>query len=187
MRTGSVAGVAVMRENRLAGVTRKNGLLLVENIAPQVPMTFDIDPERLPPDALARATHRRIVVPRRAIGLVALDVVHFRPRQIRVTGPDGADLPVGTVLIAQPSGEQVLVGFEGLVDFNTEGGDTRIERHYEGGARCVVDTADLSALPDGAVAQRACRIELNAEIVARDPAGGKRAAPRGRAVGGRRR
>ena len=187
VRTGKVAGVTVMRENRLAGVTRKNGVLLVENIAPQVPLTFDIDPEKLPSDALARATHRRIVVPRRAIGLVALDVVHFRPRPIRVTGPDGADLPVGTVLIAQPSGEQVMVGFEGLVDFNTEGGDTRIERIYEGGARCVIDTGDLAALPATVVPQRACRIELNAEIVARDPVGGKRGDSRGRASGGRRR
>lgn len=170
VRTGSVGGVTVLRENRIAGVTAKDGLLLIENIAPQVPLTFDIDAEKLPNDALARATHRRVLVPRKAIGLVSLDVVRYRPRQVRVMGPDGVNLPVGTMLIAQPSGEQLMVGFDGLVDFNAEGGDSRVERPLESGARCVVDLSGLSTIPDGgAVPGYACRIEIPSELVSRDP------------------
>ncbi|MFM5885439.1 MAG: fimbria/pilus outer membrane usher protein [Novosphingobium sp.] len=182
VRTGRVGGVTVMRENRLAGVTRKDGLLLVENIAPQVPLTFDIDPEKLPADALARATQRRVLVPRRAIGLVALDVVRFRPRQLRLTGPDGVDLPVGTALVARPSGEPLMVGFDGLVDFNSAGGDTQIERPLDGGVRCVVDLALTLAAAGDAPATYACRIELPSAIVRGDTP------PRGTSLrGGRRR
>jgi outer membrane usher protein len=184
VRTGRVGGVTVLRENRTAGVTAGNGLLLVENIAPQVPLTFDIDPEKLPADALARATHRRVLIPRKAIGLVALDVVRFRPRQVRVTGPDGAGLPVGTGLIARPSGELVMVGFDGLVDFNADGGDIRLERQFEGGALCVFDMRLLPAAASDQTPSLSCRIELPSEIVARDPAPRKGA---GRPGAGRRR
>lgn len=174
VRTGRIGGVTVLRENRLAGVTRSNGLLLVENIAPQVPLTFDIDPDKLPADALARATHRRVLVPRKAIGLVALDVVRFRPRQVRVTGPDGIALPVGTVMVAQPSGEVLMVGFDSLIEVNSEGGDLRIERQFDNGTRCVVELAALRTAAPDQVPSHACRVELPSEFVARDPAGDRR-------------
>ncbi|MDE2434654.1 MAG: fimbrial biogenesis outer membrane usher protein [Sphingomonadales bacterium] len=179
VRTGRVGGVTVLRENRLAGVTTRKGLLLVENVAPQVPLTFDIDPEKLPADALARATHRRVLVPRKAIGLVALDVIRFRPRAVRIAAPDGTPLPVGLQLIARPSGEPVYVGFDGLIDFNSEGGDTRVERQFDDGARCVVDTGGIATAPPDTVPTLTCRMELPTEIVGRDvPRRGRIAAAR---------
>jgi len=169
VRTGRVGGVTVLRENRLAGVTKANGVLLVENIAPQVPLTFDIDPEKLPADALARATHRRVLVPRKAIGLVALDVVRFRPRQVRITAPDGSNLPVGTMLVAQPSGEALMVGFDSLVEYNSAGGDFRIERLFQNGARCVADLRAVQGAAGDEAQTLTCRIELPIEFVAKDP------------------
>lgn len=173
VRTGSVAGVTVMRENRDAGKTSRNGVLLVENITPQVPLTFDIDPEKLPAHALARQTQRRVLVPRRAVGLVALDVIRYAPRPVRVTAPDGTDLPVGTVLIAQPSGDTVMVGFDGLIDFNAEGGDRTLHRPLDGNMHCVFDMGDLVAVPADQAVQRVCRLELRSEFVSRDAGPGK--------------
>lgn len=172
VRTGKVDGVTVLRENRVAGVTKGKGLLLVENIAPQVPLTFDIDPDKLPADALARATQRRIEVPRKAVGLVLLDVIRFRPRTVRATYPNGDSLPAGTVLIAMPSGEQTMVGFDGMIDFNVEGTDRRLEQRLDGGMTCIFDMGDVAATPADQIPQRACRLEMRSEFVARDPASG---------------
>ena len=149
VRTGAISGVTIMRENRLAGVTAHNGLLLVENIPTQVPITFDVDPDKLPADALARDTRKRIIVPRGAVGLVALDVVRFSPRQIRLIGPDGAAVAAGTVIKALPSGELSMVGFDGVVDYNAGGNDRRLVVSGDAGPLCVaeIDPATLMAAP----------------------------------------
>lgn len=186
VRTGKVDGVTVLRENRVAGVTKGKGLLLIENIAPQVPLTFDIDPDKLPSDALARATQRRIEVPRKAVGLVFLDVIRFRPRSVRATDPNGVSLPAGTVLVAMPSGEQTMVGFDGMIDFNVEGTDRRLEQRLDGGMTCVFDMGDVAAAPADQTPQRACRLEMRTEFVTRDPARGKGGARRAGAIGRRR-
>ena len=139
VRTGRIDGVAVRRENRSAGVTAHGGLLLIENIPEQVPISFDIDADKLPADALARDTHRSIIVPRRSVGLVRLDVVHFVPRQIRLVKPDGMPLIAGLLLKALPSGEETITGFDGLVDFNEGGADRRIAAMGDGENACIAD------------------------------------------------
>ncbi|WP_296675253.1 fimbria/pilus outer membrane usher protein [Novosphingobium sp.] len=187
VRTGKVAGVTVLRENRAAGVTKKGGLLLVENITPQVPLSFDIDPDKLPVNALARDTHRRVLVPRRAIGLVSLDVIRFAPRQVRITGPTGVNLPVGTILLAQPSGDQMMVGFDGLVDFNAEGGDTQLDQILDGGSHCVASIKPIAVAATDEIAVVACRIEIKAEFAARSPNNPNRPAVPGRGKGAGRR
>ena len=144
VRTGKVAGITVMRENRLAGITTGKGYLLVENIPAQVPVNFDVDADKLPADALARDTRKRIVIPRRAVGLVALDVIRFVPRPIRVTGPDGEPLAAGTLLQALPSGEPMMAGFDGVVDFNAGSSDRRLVVPGPGGPFCIAEI-DLSS------------------------------------------
>ncbi|MDP3675168.1 MAG: fimbria/pilus outer membrane usher protein [Novosphingobium sp.] len=174
VRTGTIDGITIMRENRPAGVTARKGLLLVENIPAQVPITFDIDADKLPADALARDTRKRITVPRRAVGLVMLDVVRFVPRQIRIAGPDGQPLAPGTILQALPSGEQLMSGFDGVVDFNAGGSDRQLAVSGPGGSFCVADI-DLPAL--GSVGDELpefdCRVAMR-EVIAQadtEPAG----------------
>lgn len=167
VRTGNVDGITIMRENRPAGVTARKGLLLVENIPAQVPITFDVDADKLPADALARDTRKRIVVPRRAVGLVMLDVVRFVPRPIRIAGPDGEPLAAGTILQALPSGEQLMSGFDGVVDFNAGGSDRQLVVAGPGGPFCVADI-DLSAF--GSAGDQLPEFECRAampEVIAR--------------------
>lgn len=174
VRTGTVGGITVLRENRAAGVSSRKGLLLIENITPQVPLTFDVDPDKLPGDALARQTHRRMIIPRHAVGLVALDVVRFRPQPVRLTGIDGAPLAAGLVLVAEPSGEQVMVGFDGIIDFNAEGRDRRLLLVNGDNRVCAVeiDPARIVMQPNAeTVPSFACRIGVPAVIA-------KAAAPR---------
>ena len=178
VRTGRIDGIAVKRENRSAGVTAHGGLLLIENIPAQVPISFDIDADKLPADALARDTHRSIIVPRRAVGLVRLDVVHFVPRQIRLVKPDGTPLIAGLLLKALPSGEATMTGFDGVVDFNQGGTDRRIAAMGDGENACIADIelaeiaprADPEALP-----QFVCR-QSTRDLIAEQIFGGRRKA-----------
>ena len=161
VRTGKVEGITVLRENRPAGVTSRRGLLLVDNIPAQVPLSFDIDPDKLPATAMARATHRLMTVPRRAVGLVDLDVVRFVPRPIRLIGIDGAPLAAGSVVVAQPSGERTMVGFDGVIDFNAAGDDRWVSlvRGDEPACFAEIDPLALAAADTAeAPPQFACRL-----------------------------
>jgi outer membrane usher protein FimD/PapC len=176
VRTGRIDGIAVMRENRPAGVTAHKGLLLVENIPAQVPVTFDIDPDKLPADALARDTRKRVVVPRGAVGLVDLDVLRFVPRQIRIAGPDGQPLAPGTLLQALPSGEQLMAGFDGVVDFNAAGSDRRLAVLGESGPLCVADIDLAASAPSGdELPAFACRKDLSGIVAQASPQSRSRA------------
>jgi outer membrane usher protein len=171
VRTGNVNGVTVLRENRPAGVTAHKGLLLVENIPAEVPITFAVDPDALPTNAMARSVIRRVIVPRRAVGLVTMDVIRFRPHAVRLTGIDGNPLPAGAVLVARPSGEPVMVGFDGIIDFNVEGRDEMLELPaVAGGLGCTV-SLDLKALaklaPDAGAPTYPCRPAPQTELAAR--------------------
>jgi hypothetical protein len=75
-----------------------------------------------------------------------MDVIRFRPHRVRLTGIDGARLPAGALLVARPSGEPVMVGFDGIIDFNVEGRDETLEMPaIAGGLGCTV-SLDLKAL-----------------------------------------
>ena len=138
VRTGKVAAVPIMRENRPAGVTGKNGLLLVENIPAQVAIGFDVDADKLPHDALARDVKKRVIIPRGSVGLVALDVIRFVPRQVRVVDTAGRPLPAGLLARAVPSAEASLVGFEGVIEVNAGSGDRQLEIG-SGEIACVIE------------------------------------------------
>lgn len=149
VRTGRVGGVAITREDRPAGKTGKGGVLLVEDIPPQVPINFDVEADKLPHDALARDVKKRVVIANGSIGLVALDVIRFLPRQVRLVDGGGAPIPAGTPLRAVPSEEPGVVGFDGMAEINAGAGDTRLIVGSPAN-RCVVELGaiDLERLPE---------------------------------------
>ncbi|WP_423141340.1 fimbria/pilus outer membrane usher protein [Parablastomonas sp. CN1-191] len=136
VRAGNVGGITVMRENRLAGKTNGKGLLLIDDIPGYVPISYDIDADKLPADVLARRTQLRVTIPRRAVGLVAMDVLRYVPWSIRLLGADGMPLPAGTMLVARPSGESIIVGFDGMAEINRDGPDRVFELDNGTGAIC---------------------------------------------------
>ncbi len=148
--TGEVDGVTILRENRSAGATSRGGVLLVENIPSNAPVSIDVDAKKLPIDALARATFRRISVPSRAVGLVEIDVVQFRPVMRRVVDSAGDPLPAGLPVVAEPSGERTMIGYDGLVEINAAERSGRLVVG-RGADRCEVDlrTAHVADEADG--------------------------------------
>jgi outer membrane usher protein len=126
VRTGRVGGIPITRENQLVGTTDKNGLLLVQNIPAQATIKIDVDADKLPADALVRETTKLIRVPRRAVALVEIDTVRFRPVLRRLVDAGGQPLPAGLPVRALPSGESGMLGFDGLVEINAGAVPTRL-------------------------------------------------------------
>lgn len=145
VRTGTVGGVTVTRENRNAGMTDGHGRLLVENVTPLVPMQFDIDPDLLPVDAVAKATYKRVIVSRGGVSLVDLDVTAHRSQLIRLVDALGQPLPAGTRVVAGPSDTSYMVAFDGLVDFNVLSGDETLAIEPQGGGRCEIALPEFGA------------------------------------------
>lgn len=123
VRAGDVAGVPIKLENRLIGKTDRRGRLLVQNLRPMVTQHIDVDGTKLPADAVVLTSRHVVSVPTRAIGLVEIDAVYFRPVYVKVIDPSGAALAAGLPAMAMPSRRETLIGFDGLLEFNTASGD----------------------------------------------------------------
>ncbi|MDR7101351.1 fimbria/pilus outer membrane usher protein [Croceicoccus sp. BE223] len=156
VKTGSVAGVTVTREHRLAGVTDRKGRLLVEEVTPMVPIQFDIDPEKLPDEAVARSTYKRVAIVPGAVGRVDIDVRAWRSVPLLVAEADGTVLPLGTKLTAA-SGDSYMVAYDGLMDFNRLSADRKLEAKLADGRQCEIAVPPLSDTPGIAQALATCR------------------------------
>ena len=157
VKTGSVPGVAIKLENRVIGKTDSRGHLLIQNIPALVPMHVDVDTEKLPADALVRRARHIVSVPQRAVALVDMDVTRFRPVLRKLVDAAGAPLDAGLPITAAPSGEESLVGFDGMAEINAAGGDQRLIVGPPG-RNCIVDLPDADAIENGD-APLVCRTE----------------------------
>lgn len=157
VRTGNVANVAIKLENQPAGKTNDKGRLLVENLPALTPLHIDVDSENLPAEATVRRARHVIAVPRRAVALVEMDVRAFRPVLRQIVDGNGSPLEAGSLVVATPSGERSLLGFDGIAEMNALGGDRRLDIGPTGRG-CVVELPDADELENG-TAPLVCRIE----------------------------
>ncbi|MDN3646904.1 fimbria/pilus outer membrane usher protein [Pontixanthobacter aestiaquae] len=171
VQTGKVGGITVTRENREAGVTDSKGRLLVEDLTPLVPVQFDLDPDKLPFDAVARSTYRRVVVSRGAVASVKLDVDAYRSQLIKLVDPGGRPLRVGSQLMAEPSGTPYSVAFDGLIDFNALSGDESLTLQQRGGGSCTIRLPEMGDDNFDIPEARADCMELDIATATPQPAG----------------
>jgi outer membrane usher protein len=177
VRSGTVPDVAIKLENRVVGRTNRRGRLLVENLLPLVPMHVDVDTEQLPAEAMVRQAKHVIAVPRRAVALVAMDVIAFRPVLRKIVDGAGNPVQAGLAVTAAPSGEGSLIGFDGMAEINAAGGDRRLLIGPPGRG-CAVDLPDAVAL-ETEETPLVCRVET---IAGAQPAEDRRAGKRRRPV-----
>lgn len=144
VRAGGVAGIPVKLENRFVGKTDRRGRLLVQNLRTLVPQHIDVDPAMIPDDAVVLTSRHVVSVPLRAVGLVDIKAMYFRPVVLRIVDASGAPLAAGLPVVAGPSGRDMLVGYDGLVEFNSASGDRRLLVKSPAGD-CVLE---LDALPE---------------------------------------
>lgn len=149
VRAGEVEGIPIKLENRFVGKTDKRGRLLVQNLRTQIVQHIDVDGTRLPADAVVLTSRHVVNVPERAVGLVDIDAMYFRPVVLQVVDAKGAPLEAGLPVVASPSGRETLVGFDGLVEFNTASRDRALLVKAPGGD-CRIDIPDAAALEAGA-------------------------------------
>lgn len=177
VRTGTVANVAIKLENQPVGKTNAKGRLMVENLAPFTPVQIDVDSENLPAEATVRRARHVIAVPRRAVALVDMDVRAFRPVLRQIVDGNGAPLEAGSLVVAAPSGERSMVGFDGIAEVNALGGNLRLEIGPPTHG-CVVDLPGAAELEAG-TKPLVCRIRtIAAEEHERSEAVGKKVARR---------
>lgn len=138
VRAGGVAGVPVKLENQFVGKTDRSGKLLIHNMRTHIPQRIDVDGSGLPDDAVVLTSRHVITVPGRAIGVVDIDAMYFRPIVLQVVDARGAPLEAGLPVTAAPSGRETLVGYDGLVEFNAAGRDRQLIVNGPGGT-CAVD------------------------------------------------
>lgn len=155
VRTGTVGGIPITRENQEVGVTDHRGRLLVQNLPAQATVKIDVKADKLPVDALVRETTKYIRVPRRAVAVVDIETLRFRPVIRQLVDAAGQPLPVGLPVRALPSDERTIVGFDGLAEINAGSDDRRLVVGHPG-ELCVVELAGVK-LEGGGNAPLACR------------------------------
>jgi outer membrane usher protein FimD/PapC len=176
VRTGRVGGIPITRENQEVGVTDQNGRLLVQDIPAQATIKIDVKADELPADALVHETTKFIRVPRRAVAVVDIETLRFRPVLRQLVDAAGQPLAAGLPVRSLPSGEATFTGFDGIAEINAGSEDERLLVGRPGQV-CVVDLKGVAL--EGEDRPLACRALTVADQA--DPAREIAAAgPRGR-------
>lgn len=112
--TGGVAGVPVLHENRVIGVTDSSGHLLVPTLNANIGNTLAIDTTDLAADRRVPVTIQA-VNPRILSGvLVRFPIERYQAANVLLVDEQGTPLPVGVTFTHRESGKSGMVGFEGL-------------------------------------------------------------------------
>jgi outer membrane usher protein len=111
--TTGAPGVEVLNENRRAGVTDANGMLLIPTLRSYQNNKITIDPVNLPVDVEVKSTHEIVAPADRAGVLVKFDV-HNETASALVTFVklDGSFVPVGAGGRIS-GGSEFVVGYDG--------------------------------------------------------------------------
>ncbi len=140
-----VGGVAVLRDNRLAGVTDRGGRLLVPDLRSFEANSLAIDPVTLPDDAQAAATSVALR-PRDRSGVVAdFGVRRVRAARVRLVTADGTPIAPGSRAALNGS-EAVPVGYDGEAYLSGLTAHNEVTATLAGGTTCRA-TFTLAAGP----------------------------------------
>lgn len=149
--TGGVAGVPILSENRVYGVTNADGYLLLPELRGWQRNRVTIDPDRLPPNYRVGGLEQLVVPTDRGGVLVDFEVSARRPAIVVLLDATGKPVPAGTRVRVQ-GGADTVAGFDGEVYLESLAEATVLELILRGG-RCRYDIAAAGATPDGAPAR----------------------------------
>jgi outer membrane usher protein len=109
-----VAGIPVLHENRVIGLTDGSGHLLIPDLNSYQNNQVGIDSMKLPADARI-ATTTMDLVPQAQSGVLAhFGVTRYSAASVILHGPDGNALPPGARVHHAESGKDTIVGYDGL-------------------------------------------------------------------------
>ena len=134
--TGGVGNVQVLRDNRRVGATGKSGLLLVTGLPAFVPVKISLEAESVPIGAVLRKESSILKAGARSGRFLKLPVETVVPATVQILDFDKTLLRPGTIVTALPSKSEILVGFDGVAEFNQSLGDVEFEYRDALGNRC---------------------------------------------------
>ncbi len=136
--TGGLAGVPVLRENRLVGVTNRKGHVLIPDLLSYQGNRLAIDTIDLPAE-VSVAADRMEIAPRALSGvLAAFPVGRYTGATVVLVDAAGQPLPVGTIVTVDGIAEPMVVGYDGEVFLPTLQALNRITATL-GNATCAVE------------------------------------------------
>src|SRR5882672_1272247 len=136
--TDGVPGVPVLHENRRIGTTDGSGHFIVPDLQAFQRNQLGIDTLALPADARIDVD-RMVAVPRNGAGVLArFPVSLYRGASVILVDEQGKPLPVGTRVTLQDGGASALVGYDGVVFFDTLAQRNRLVAEF-GEKTCIVD------------------------------------------------
>lgn len=111
--TNGLAGVHVLRENRIVGQTSSDGLLFVPDLRSFDVNHLAIDPNDVPPDtSLSSVTHD--IRPQDRSGIVVpFQIQRSNGALLRLVDDDGSPIAFGSAGALQPGGTAVPIGYDG--------------------------------------------------------------------------
>jgi outer membrane usher protein len=126
-------GVEVLHENRLAGVTDSQGMLLLPALRAYQINKIDVDPANLPVDAEIESTHEIVSPADRAGALVKFHVRSDRASAlVTFVRADGSVVPAGAKGRID-SGNEFVVGYDGQAFIGNLGDTNRASIETSGG------------------------------------------------------
>lgn len=134
--TDGVADVPVRHENQLVGRTDKNGYLLVPWVSSNYAAKYAIDPLELPADLRIPVVEQRMSVRRHGGALLHFAVQPVVAVTVALTDRSGLPIPLGSLATATGSGQQAVVGFDGLVYFEDLASETELAVTLPDGGEC---------------------------------------------------
>jgi len=134
--TDGVADVAVRHENQLVGRTDRNGYLLVPWVSSNYAAKYAIDPLELPADLRIPVVEQRMTVRRHSGALLHFSIQPVVAITVALTDGSGLPIPVGSLATASGSGQQAVVGFDGLVYFEDLAAETELAVTLPDGGEC---------------------------------------------------
>ncbi len=152
-----VPGVAVLRENRPAGVTGRDGELLVRGLSPFDANRISIEPETLPIDAQAGTT-RAIAVPYRGAP-VRVDLrarTGLRAAVVELVDASNRPLPVGS-RVALSDGAETVVGYGGEIYLEGLKAQNEVRVTQPDGKTCMARFAYQENAVQARIGPVACR------------------------------
>jgi outer membrane usher protein len=156
--TDGVAGIPVIRENRVVGETNSSGHFIVPDLHSYHINRLAIDTTEVPVDQQIDIDHM-IVVPGGGAGVLAhFPVRRYSGASVILVGEDRKPLPVGTRVTLKETGETAPVGFDGLVFFEQLGASNHLLVE-SGDKRCTVIVPFDTKQPMSTVGPFTCALE----------------------------
>lgn len=112
--TDGVAGIPVLHENRVIGMTDSSGHLLIPDLNSYQHNQVSIDSMKLPADAHIASTATDLVPQAQSGVLAHFGVTRYSAASVMLRGPDGKDLPPGTRVHQMESGKDTIVGYDSV-------------------------------------------------------------------------